>query len=81
LIAASALSVGIGAYQHSTYQHSVRASENWLRLLWISSLVLFVMAVLGIFSIGLFLLPAVILAMVASVTGDIRSGRDDTVTG
>ena len=68
LIAAGAIGVGLGALEHSR-----GAGEAWLRLLWFSSLLLLVLAVVAGFSIGLYLLPAVALALGASLIGSTLS--------
>jgi len=64
----SGLGAGIGAYQHGAY-----GRRQGLALLWISSLGLIIMTVLGVFSIGIFLLTGTLAALVAAVVGTWRS--------
>lgn len=57
----SAVGAGTGAYMHA-----VRRKGEWPTVLWVSSLGLVVMTVLGVFSIGVFLLPRTLAALVAA---------------
>jgi hypothetical protein len=66
-----AIGVGIGAYQHTRNQRAA-----WVRVLWISSLLLLCMTFLTMFTIGVYLMPAALLALLASITGSIRRGPD-----
>jgi hypothetical protein len=76
LLFASAAGIGIGAYQHSS-----RGEKWWLRLLWLSSLLLAVLAVLSIFGLGFYLLIAALLAVAASMAGSRRRQEDGTAAG
>jgi hypothetical protein len=62
------VAVGIGAYQHAWHHREV-----WLRVLWVSSLLLLCMTFLTMFTVGVYLLPAALLALVASILGSVRS--------
>ncbi len=68
LVVLSGLGAGIGAYQHA-----VNRSRQWLTVLWVSSLGLAGMTVLAVFSVGVFLLPGALAALVAAGTGTWRS--------
>ncbi|GEM_PF-3040692 len=70
VIGLSGLGAGIGAYQH-IFHHS----GPWLTVLWVSALGLLVMTVLTVFSVGIFLRPGTLAAIVTAVTGTWRSGR------
>lgn len=70
VIGLSGLGAGTGAYQHISHQRG-----PWLTVLWVSALGLLVMTVLAVFSVGIFLLPGTLAAIVAAVTGTWRSRR------
>ncbi len=73
LLAAAAVGVAVSAYQHSNHPIS-----SWLTLLWVSSLVLLVSTVLSIASVGLLLLPAILLALIAHIAGRRQARTDST---
>lgn len=67
VIGLSGIGAGLGAYLHVVY------SRPWgVALLWASAVGLIVMTALAIFSIGTFLLPAALAAIVAAVAGTRR---------
>ena len=68
LIGLGGLGAGIGAYQHA-----LRANDTGLTVLWVSALLLVVMTLLAVFSLGLFLLPGTVSALVAAGVGFWRS--------
>lgn len=70
VIGLSGLGAGVGAYQHISHHRG-----PWLAILWASTLGLLVMTVLTVFSVGIFLLPGTLAAIVAAITGTWRSGR------
>jgi hypothetical protein len=67
LIGLSGLGAGIGAYLHVAY-----GRRQGVTILWVSSLGLIIMTVLGVFSIGIFLLPGTLAALVAAAAGTKR---------
>jgi hypothetical protein len=76
LVGLGGLGTGAAAYQHA------RDREGpWLALLWAAALLLVVMTVLGIFSIGIFLLPGTLAALLAAGVGTWRASRGGAATG
>lgn len=63
---------GIGAGA-GVYLHVVDHRQPGLALLWLSWLGLAVMTVLGAFSVGVFILPGTLAALIAAVAGTVRS--------
>jgi hypothetical protein len=61
LVTLGALGVGLAAQQ--SYR---RRAEGWLQVLWLSALALLVASFISGFSVGLFLLPAALCALVAA---------------
>ncbi|MHB1134845.1 MAG: hypothetical protein ACYC4L_20940 [Chloroflexota bacterium] len=61
LVTLGALGVGLAAQQH--YR---RRAQGWLQLLWLSALALLVASIISGFSVGLFLLPAALCALIAA---------------
>ncbi len=76
LVGLGGLGAGIGAYQHSLGREG-----PWLVLLWVSALVLVVMTVLAVFSVGIFLLPGTLAALVAAGVGTWRSATGGAAAG
>lgn len=70
LLTLSALGAGVGAYLHATY-----GDAYWLALLWAATAGLIVMTVLAVFSVGIFILPGAVAALVAAIAGSVRSPR------
>lgn len=68
LIGLSGLGAGVGAYLHVAV-----GRRQGVALLWISSIGLVVMTALAIFSIGIFLFPGALAAIVAAIVGTRRS--------
>jgi hypothetical protein len=68
LVGLGGLGAGIAAYQRSRGQEG-----PWLALLWASALLLVVMTVLAIFSVGIFLLPGTLAALIAAGVATWRS--------
>ena len=63
---------GIGAGV-GVYLHVVDHRQQGLTILWISWLGLAVMTVLGAFSVGVFILPGMLAALIAAIAGTWRS--------
>lgn len=76
LVGLGGLGAGLGAYQHSFGREG-----PWLGLLWASALLLVVMTVLAIFSVGIFLLPGTVAALVAAGAGTRRSSAGGAAAG
>ncbi len=73
LIGLSGLAAPIGAYLHVAYDR-----RQGVALLWVSSAGLVVMTVLTIFSIGVFLFPGALAAIVGAMAGTRRSAAGGT---
>ncbi len=58
--------------------HSLRGSRGGLALLGLCTVLLLLLSLMSILSIGAFLLPSVVLALIAFVTGSITPRRDRT---
>jgi hypothetical protein len=58
------LAIAVSAALHSTLQRG-----TWLVILWIAAVMMVLFTLLGIFTIGIFLAPAALLALVAAVLG------------
>jgi hypothetical protein len=71
VIALGGIGAGVAAYQHSQGHEG-----PWRGLLWGSALLLLVMTVLGVFSIGLFLLPGTLAALTAAGVATWRSSTE-----
>ncbi len=67
VIGLSGIGAGLGASLHVVY-----GKRQGVTLLWVSSVGLIVMTALAILSIGIFLLPSAIAAIVAAVAGTRR---------
>ncbi|GEM_PF-2579519 len=70
LVMASA--VGVAA---SAWKHSRTGLSGWLVALWISTIVLLAFNVLGLASVGIFLLPATLLALISCLVGTLSRRR------
>lgn len=70
LIALALFGVAFGAHMHAD-----SGTTEAYGLLWISTIMLGCGALLSIFSIGLFFVPAVLLALVACIAGSARTPR------
>lgn len=62
---------GLGS-GYAAYQHTRDREGPWVAWLWGSALLLVAITVLGVFSIGLFLLPGTLAALVAAGVGSWR---------
>jgi hypothetical protein len=70
LVIVSAVGVAAGAWEHSR-----TGLSGWLVVLWISTVALLAFNVLGLASVGIFLLPATLLALIACLVATLSRRR------